>query len=254
MIKNGAHFWPSPLAKLYRMVRLTPEVDKVVLFIPPLFEGANNTRHAYSKMAQVLLDNHFSSIIFDYSGTGDSELSLAECNFNQWKAELLAQCSALKAQYPQVHITLITCISGALMIDAPLAEQANNIVLWHPECVGKKFITQLKRMAKLQAVDNHYQVPEGCTFLAGYEIPNAMIKAISEANFTLPKRYANSLLWLELNTNEVIFEPRKQLYDEFASGLHSSIFALPSIKFWQASELIVPHELIQQTMDWLNEQ
>ncbi|WP_448565161.1 hypothetical protein [Thalassotalea ganghwensis] len=247
-MNSGPQFINLNNKQLFCFARLPKNSQLMVVFIPPLFEDANNTRHAFTKLAEHLEKNKIASLIFDFSGTGDSEKELSEVSISDWFSELVSVCEHIREQLSAIKIAFFSCCSGALLLTPQVSANAENIVLWQPESSGKKYINQIKRLSKLQHTTPEYSNAEK-TLLAGYEIPNKMLDDISE--LTLSSIRDKKVFWLEFSQQEKIPAAREVLF----SSLHclSSILKITTeSKFWQATELTVPHQAISLTTEWLS--
>ncbi|OKY26731.1 MULTISPECIES: alpha/beta hydrolase family protein [Thalassotalea] len=252
MLQSGAHFYSTHSTELYRFVRLPALFDRLVMFCPPLFEDANNTRHVYSKFAQQLATERIASVIFDYSGTGDSQGELAEASIATWRSELTQQISSIKQQYPNVNVTLLACCSAALVLNETLFECAHEIILWHPELNGKKYLNQLKRMAKLQPYDDQYIGEASLSLIAGYELSALLLNELAAINISLPIN--TNIFWGEFSMQVPVSAARSRLYQSVEQNRNFSLEVFQQAKFWQASELTLPLDLLKQTMQWLDDE
>lgn len=251
MLKPGAHFCSIASIALYRFARLPAQFERLVLFCPPLFEDANNTRHAYSKCAQQLEAQQIASVIFDYSGTGDSAGELIDASMTTWQTELTQQIDEIEQQFPKVKVTLLACCSAALVFNDALLERASDIVLWHPELNGKKYLNQLNRMAKLQPADNHYTNEASISLIAGYELSTSLTNELTAVNVTFSTN--NTILWCELSMQTPVPAARTRLYQSVEQNTRFSLSVFQQAKFWQASELVQPTHLLNHTVQWLND-
>ncbi|MDO6425511.1 hypothetical protein Q4489_00720 [Thalassotalea sp. 1_MG-2023] len=251
MLQTGAHFYSIRSTALYRFVRLPTLFERLVVFCPPLFEDANNTRHAYSKFAQQLEVQQIASVIFDYTGTGDSAGELTDASIATWRLELTEQISDIKQQFPNVRITLLACCSAALVLNETLFECAHDIVFWHPELNGKKYLNQLKRMAKLQPNDDQYIGEASTSLIAGYELSAGLLDELAAINTSLPIN--KKIFWGEFSMQMPVPVARNRLYQSVSQSAHFSLEVFQQAKFWQASELTLPIPLLKQTMQWLDD-
>lgn len=246
-----AYFWQGPNSALYRLDRIPEVVEQVMVFIPPLFEDANNIRHVYTKLANACVDQKIASVVFDFSGTGDSELALEQVSIANWQEELKAICHSVKQQFQSAKLILVACHSAALILTEDVSELIDKLVLWQPENSGKKYLKQLRRLMLLQGGDIPQQTSDEQELIAGYTISKQMLSDLSLCS--LPIINGIEIQWFELCATDNLPPLREKLVDSYRSNNLFNMHILNCDKFWQATELIVPEELIAQTRQQLLE-
>ena len=252
---SNAYFWQGPNARLYRIDRTPESFEQLIVFIPPLLEDANCIRHVYTKMALIAEKQSIASVIFDYSGTGDSELDLTDISVAHWQAEITALFRDVKQAHPAIKVTFLACYSAAILLSEEINKLPDKLVFWHPEIKGTRYIKQLKRLALMQVSNSLESAPqyhdESVELLAGYQINKVMFKELSGCQLGCPD--CASILWIEFSTNGVIPTLREKAFSIWQRRPNFTLQTANAAKFWQASELLLPDNLLQQTLLWMTQ-
>ncbi|GHF99220.1 hypothetical protein [Thalassotalea marina] len=248
--QTAACFWQGPYEQLYLLERVCTPCKKVVVFAPPLFEDANTIRHVYTKLAIGLHQQGVSSIVFDYSGTGDSQGCLTQAKLNVWQKELEQVCQHAQKKHNSANVTLVCCHSASLILTEASVNLVDQVVFWHPEFSGKKYIKQLKRTALTQQQGQHASNPN-CQLFAGYEIPTLMLDSLQDLQIKFAE--STNTIWFEFSVDNVMAVSREKYLLDWQTHTGFAFETLNVEKFWQATELIVPDELIESSIRVIND-
>ena len=96
MININAEFFQGTQGKLFRLIRSPKDLQGHVLYLSPLFEQANQTRHMFTRSALNAYEQGLESVVFDHYGTGDSEGELTEASLVLWQQDIVAQLTEIK--------------------------------------------------------------------------------------------------------------------------------------------------------------
>ncbi len=263
MIVCKAEFWSGPNGLLFRLIRRPKHIRAHVLYVAPLFEEANRTRHVFTRSALAVYNFGYQSYIYDPIGTGDSQGTLAEVSLAMWQQELLAQIIDIKSS-SQLPIVLCVAASGALLLTAEIVNAVTGMQLWHPEFDGGKFVRQFKRLALAQDMMKPEKSQQSLTQpyadIVGYTMKNQLLVDLAHQSishlFTNITRLITKVVWFELyhQQHEPLALVRKKQQDQFTSYYNQlQIEDLIDNKPWQANELLEAKALIVATSHCLAE-
>ena len=132
MNKINAEFIQGTQGKLFRLSRSPERVLGHIVYLPPLFEQANKTRHMLTRSALGLYQHGLESIIVDHYGTGDSEGELHEASLLLWQQDIIAQLTEIKHRSSQ-PIILSVSLSAALLLNNDILALIDGLLFVQPE-------------------------------------------------------------------------------------------------------------------------
>ncbi|TPH15555.1 hypothetical protein [Litorilituus lipolyticus] len=270
MITLAAEFYQGEQGKLFRLIRTPEEIHGHILFVAPLFEEANLTRHMITKVANQAYNLGYHSVVYDHFGTGDSEGDLRQSDLRIWQQDIINQLRALK-QHTSLPVTLSVSLSAGLLLCADIINEVDYVQCWQVELNGARFVRQLKRIALAADMDNDTAVaksvvnPQGdkqkvdsqeVTVIAGYEIPNTLLQQLVKQNITIDHLEGQQTLyqsvchWFEwLSAEQDISSARAKQLSQCQQVFSTKIkfYTINEGKFWQATELINSPQLLAET-------
>lgn len=251
MINMQAEFYSGHKGQLFRLIRTPASVNGHLLFVAPLFEQANNTRHMVTKAAIASYDSGYQSIVFDHYGTGDSQGQLADASLSVWQQDIIKQIGELR-QISDKPITLSLSLSAALLLTDDMLAMVDSVQLWQPELNGKRFVQQFKRLAL--AKDLQKAKPNStdtCTSslmtIAGYTMTHSLLDELAKQVLGHISQCQADVEWLEwLAANTELTQGRQKQYYALqqACAKQIQLTTLSDEKFWLATELLVSQQLL----------
>ncbi len=257
MTSIKAEFYNGTKGQLFRLLRTPKQIKSHLLFIPPLFEQANKTRHHITRSANNAYRQGIASIIFDHFGTGDSEGDLSQVNLALWQTDILKQIKDLRASSPH-NIFLSIPLSAALLLSTKILNEVDAIILQQAEFNGKNFVKQLKRLSlvaelnqtKPISIEHANQTNEHAPLLdiAGYQIPISLLAELSEQGVAIISESDTACYWFEWqNSTQTPIQSRVKQQQSLASKLKNfTVFDILDCKFWLASELQLAHHFLKK--------
>ena len=258
MIFTKAEFYSGTKGQLFRLVRTPKKVYAHLLFISPLFEQANQTRHHLTRSAINAYHQGIESIIFDHFGTGDSQGELIHASVSLWQQDILEQINKIKVDSAQ-DIIISLPLSAALLLSSEILQQVDVVMLLQSDFNGKRFVQQFKRLAlvnnltqatKSTATKKSAQSKnEKITFdIAGYEIADTLFDDLTKQNIAALDKCQASCYWFEwLKSEDKISPGRIKQQQAFAQKMAQlDMLSIADKKFWQATELQLADDYLAQ--------
>ncbi len=123
---------------------LPAKVRGAVLFVPPFVEERKGALPVFVQTARAFGEDGIASLLFDFSGSGDSEGAFEDTRPEFFEAECEAAWDWLKRTFPAAPCGLIGVRTGALLANRLAAHhpEAAALVLWAPVS-GADLIRQL---------------------------------------------------------------------------------------------------------------
>lgn len=257
MTHSEAEFYQGSKGQLFRLVRTPETVHGHIIYIAPLFEEANQTRHVVTRAALGAYALGFQSIIFDHFGTGDSAGVLLDASLAIWQKDIYLQIADIRKQSCH-NITLCAPLSAALLLNDDITHSVDCLQLWQPEFNGKKFIQQFKRLALAanlssgnvaQSVE-HKQMQ--C--IAGYTVSDDLLAEISAQNSQRLSSVDAACDWFEwqVQGSELPLgrvNQRKAVQNNITANMHC--YVIYDDKFWQMTALHIPQQLLTKLAEVL---
>ncbi len=257
MIAIKAEFYRGTQGQLFRLIRRPVQIKSHLLFIAPLFEQANKTRHHITRSANNAYHLGIESIIFDHLGTGDSEGELSQVTLSVWQADILKQIQDIKSNSSK-NIVLSVPLSGALLLSTDILNQIDTLILLHADFDGKKFVRQLKRLALVADLShspakNYAQQADAKTHpelldIAGYQIPASLLAELNEQHISMLASCNVACYWFEWQSSTQNSSLGRVKQQQHLATKTQQFELLPTIdcKFWQASELQLAGNFLAQ--------
>ena len=226
-----------------------------LIFCPPFAEELNRSRHMIARQARWLARQGYGVLLVDLFGTGDSEGTYGETDWQTWLADLGTAVDWVKSQ-GRAFTGLWAMRTGALLA-ADFVAKANApcplILFWQPVTNGKNFIGQFLRIKlageftggngqqALTSKDLTEALGRGETLeIAGYDLTPDIansLNALSLAKLSLPVE--TRVKWLEVSLKEnpeISPGSRKVLEHWSEQGISCESEAVRDIQFWALQE------------------
>jgi pimeloyl-ACP methyl ester carboxylesterase len=133
------------LTSLHLAQRLRPR-GVAVLLCNPFGEEASRAHRSFRVLATRLRDAGYSTLRFDYSGTGDSAGDAASARLETWIDDLAAAAAHLRHVSGVSRVALLGLRLGASLAALACARggvQARHLLLWDPVVEGAHYLREL---------------------------------------------------------------------------------------------------------------
>ena len=256
MINMQAEFYSGHKGQLFRLVRTPASVSGHLLFVAPLFEQANSTRHMVTKAAIASYDSGYQSIVFDHYGTGDSQGQLTDASLSLWQQDITKQLGEVR-HVSDKPITLSLCLSAALLLTDEMLAMVDYVQLWQPELNGKRFVQQFKRLVlaknlQKEKTDSTDESTSSLITIAGYTMTNSLLDELSKKTLSHISQCQADIEWFEwLVANTELTQSRQKQFDSMqqACAKQITLTKISDEKFWLATELQVSQQLLTYVKD-----
>lgn len=258
MIKCSAEFYQGTQGKLFRLTRTPSPINAHIIYIAPLFEQANQTRHMTTRSAINCYQLGVQSVVFDHFGTGDSEGELIEATLTLWQQDIIAQIHLIKSTSQQ-PIFLSVLLSAALLLSDDILVLVDGLLLIQADFNGKSFIRQFKRMAiagnlvksptsKHNAGSLDDSCVDGYVDIAGYQFTQQLFDELSKQTLKKTSKFDLPCIWFEwLSLDSELTSSRIKQQQTFqAICQHTTLNLIDDVKYWQAIELQLAPQCLQQ--------
>lgn len=247
------------------------ELRGTVLFVPPLAEEMNKSRHMVALAAQAFARRGWLVLQVDLYGTGDSEGDFGEASWEIWLDDLACCQDWLERRAPGLPGVLWSLRFGSLLASAFLHRSVStkaSLLLWQPIANGRQHLTQFLRlkaasemlteadarsaMSRFRAVLDQGEPLE----VAGYRLSPALAQGIEAAVFAPPAERG-----LAVHALEVVSGGRDGLSPALGKLVHScKELGVPcegrvvdGPPFWSSQEIELAPMLIEASTAILDE-
>jgi len=260
MINCNAEFYSGTKGQLFRLTRTPENINAHIIYIAPLFEQANQTRHMLTRSAVSAYSQGVETVIYDHFGTGDSEGELIDASLALWQQDIIAQISAIKTSSSK-PIFISVLLSAALLINNEILVLLDGLLLIQADFNGKSFTRQLKRMsvagnlvkAPISKSSNNKNDDKGCgdssyVDIAGYQFTQQLFDELAKQNINKLSEYSVACTWFEWLSSGIELTPsRLKQLQAFQLILPQTEFVMvDDVKYWQATELQLAQKFLQQ--------
>jgi len=251
IVTTEVGFYQGTKGPLFRIIRTPEHICAHMLFIAPLFEQANQTRHHITRSAINAYHQGIQSIVFDHFGTGDSGGELIDANLTLWQQDILKLLIGIKAN-SALKVYLYLPLSAVLLLSNEVLLQVDGIILIQPDFNGKRFVQQFKRLALVAELNpagkSNNKKGNATQYLdiAGYQIQQVLLDEISGQSLTKLIDFTIDCHWFEWKVPSEELTPgrMKQQQAFFHKNNALAIHQVDDIKFWQATELQIAQSFL----------
>lgn len=253
-VSTHVEFYQGTQGSLFRIIRTPENVLAHLLFIAPLFEQANQTRHHITRSAINAYQQGLQSIIFDHYGTGDSAGELTDSNLGLWQQDILRQLEDIKAQSSQV-IYLSLPLSAVLLLTDEMLSLIDGVILLQPDFNGKRFVQQFKRLALAAQLTKNDKVQGDATTseqpfidIAGYQMQPSLLDELAGQSLSKLTNFTIDSHWFEWQTQSEVLSPSRIKQQQAFANKNNPLYLhqVDDVKFWQATELQVAQSFLTQ--------
>jgi len=250
-VSTEVEFYHGTKGPIFRIIRTPETILAHLLFIAPLFEQANQTRHHISRSAINAYHQGLQSIVFDHYGTGDSHGELIDANLALWQQDILFQLRDIKTQSSHA-IYLSLPLSAVLLLSDEMLSLIDGVLLLQPDFNGKRFVQQFKRIAlaagltqsyKSKNIEiNQYQAVE----IAGYQMQANLLDELSGQSINKLANFNIDLYWFEWQAQSEELSPSRIKQQQALANKNNKLFLqqVDDVKFWQAAELQIAQSFL----------
>ena len=257
-VATQVEFYQGTKGPLFRIIR-TPELILAhLIFIAPLFEQANQTRHHITRSAINAYQQGMQSIVFDHYGTGDSAGELIDASLALWQQDILHQLTEIRAHSSQ-EILLSLSLSAVLLLSDEILSQVTGVILLQPDFNGKRFVQQFKRLALAAQLSKNNNSEgdkpkdaETSKFniieISGYQMQSKLLDELAGQHVNKLADFNIDCHWFEWLEKSAELTPGRIKQQQAIADKNNklSIEYVDDVKFWQASELQIAQCFLSQ--------
>jgi len=244
---------------LHRPIKPDQRRDAVLLCYPAFGEYIQCHR-AYWYLAQMLAEAGYTTLRFEYAGTGDSVGDLESSDLSVWREDIHDAIKWMKSEgHARPSLLMGTRLGATLAAEEAFHHpEVENLVLWEPVYSGENYLDELcrqhnKYLAPISEVLTELNARTGPTDILGFGIPHPLIEQIRNVQLS----GANLSPFLNLL---VITSPgRSREAGKALSHLSRlEIVELQHPAGWLDPvagiyDVFVPHPVLQRIVDWVKE-
>jgi alpha/beta superfamily hydrolase len=218
-----------------------PEKSMWVL-CPPFAEEEKCARRTFTEIAAALQRAGHSSLIFTFSGTGDSEGDFAAASLDKWREEIVAVCALAVERAPHAKLNLCGLRLGASLA-AQVADQCGTSRLWllEPVLEGKAYLAQLGQRRRLRGMltDAENNLPAASEDLDGWPLGQELKTQLEELQLGRLRLPEKTQIWQIGARREAA--PALQHWAEI-NGTEAKVLLMPP--FWNRLDAVSPEPLL----------
>lgn len=257
-VSTQVEFYQGTKGQLCRVIRTPDKVLAHLVFIAPLFEQANKTRHHITRSALNAYQQGIQSIVFDHYGTGDSAGELIDANLVLWQQDIIQQLKDIAAKSPQA-IYLSLPLSAVLLLSDQILSLVDGVILLQPDFNGKRFVQQFKRLAlAAQLTKNNKTQDDKSTCvetseqpiieIAGYQLEAHLLDEISGQSLDKLVDFNVDCYWFEWQGKSEELSSGRVKQQQVVGNKSNKLLIqqVDDVKFWQATELQIAQSFLTQ--------
>jgi dienelactone hydrolase len=243
--------WFGPVDRpLFGWLQLPEEAHAGVVLCRPIGLEALSVHRAYRRLAEKLVGEGMVTLLFDYTGTGDSAGDLEDlADTSTWVSDI-GEAIEYVRQAGVSHVGLIGLRLGAtLAANATADYEVDALVLWDPCETGRAFLREQRLLAATIGASPEDPAAAGGVEIPGLLLPKNLAAAISALSLdnsagalaqrllllTRPGRFSSARLQNRLSAHNV--EQRD------ATGQDRFIDVEPGIS-------VMPEEVVGDIVTW----
>jgi pimeloyl-ACP methyl ester carboxylesterase len=190
------------------------------------------------RMANLLSEEGFAVLRFDYYGTGDSSGQSGEGNVAQWKDDIRTAYYELTDMAGTRSISIVGTRLGAALACQSAAEglRIRDLVLWDPVVDGKKYMEELRCLHDTLQLNNQLGSLSSheADWLLGYRFPAEMREGIGAINLLSLRPGECERLFLIVSEERPDY---RALSDRLAEGSKRFEYDfVPDASLWSSNE------------------
>lgn len=275
MVKTTAFFFESRQSRLYGMTHLPKENVRPLglVFCHPFGEERIRVHRIYFNLANLLAEEGYPVLRFDYAGYGDSEGDWENVSVEMHLSDINAAVNFLLEKTEIKNLGLFGVRFGATLacVAAEETPAIDYLVLWEPilnvwqylyEKLRVNLATQVSAYRKV--LINRDQLIEsiesgGSANIDGYELSNSFYSTGKNIDLlTAPRSFAGNVLIAKIAPNDRSLQSKselEQLLSLYRNVRKSDLILSKAEPFWDLLRNYLPRcdHLFSQTLAWLNE-
>jgi len=216
--------------------------EQVWVLCPPFAEEEKCARRVLTEIALDLQRAGHSSLLFNFSGTGDSEGDFANATLNNWRDEIVAMCALAGERSPKAKLHLLGVRLGASLA-AQVAEKCavENLILLEPLLDGKAYLAQLGQRRRLRGMltDADKVVDSSSEDLDGWPLGSALKAQLEELQLGQLPLPPQTQLW-QIGARREVAPALQKWADE--NQLSTKVLLMPP--FWNRLDAVSPEPLL----------
>lgn len=239
-----------------------------MIFVPPFAEEMNKCRRQTTEIALALNNLGYATLVWDLFGTGDSDGSFADANWDIWINDL--ECVIDWASNQELVVdTLIASRLGCILAANSLLQSGHSVarsVFLQPVEQGSRFITQFLRLRVAASMmdagprestrELRERLQNGETLeIAGYHLSPPLWKAIESLDIKeLLDPCLGTLDVVEVSrfaSNNLSTSTDRMLQAAKARELSANRYTVVGEPYWSSGEIVVNDELTRLITDLL---
>jgi alpha/beta superfamily hydrolase len=216
---------------------------QVWVFCTPFAEEEKCARRVLTEIAVALHQAGHSSLLFNFSGSGDSEGNFADATLQDWREEIVAMCALARTRAPQAKIHLLGVRLGASLA-AQVAEKcaAESLVLLEPILDGSAYLAQLGQRRRLRGMltDADKIAESTSEDLDGWPLGKALKSQLEELQLAQFKLLVETNLW-QIGARREVAPALQHWADE--NQATAKVLLMPP--FWNRLDAVAPEPLLE---------
>lgn len=254
MINCNAEFYQGTKGQLFRLTRSPEIVEAHILYIAPLFEQANQTRHMLTRSAINAYHHNVESIIFDHYGCGDSEGDLLDATLMLWQQDIVTQIVEIKKSSSK-PVFLSVLLSAGLLLNDDIIALIDGLFVVQPDFNGKSFIRQFKRLAiagdlikntnsneikeDIGSNNNEMLRTDHIVDIAGYQLTQSLLDELAKQSLKQLSPKELTCTWFEWLTTDCPLAPSRLKQQQGIQAIfqQTEFIMFDDIKYWQSTSL-----------------
>jgi exosortase A-associated hydrolase 2 len=255
-------FVAGPNGSLFVLETL-PEAERLptaVLVLAPFAEEMNRSRRMLTLQSESLARQGVRTLLFDYSGTGDSEGDFGGARVSAWLNDARAVAEHARRTGSESVLWLGVRFGALLGMDLLRSVPTSaGMVLWQPTHSGRQLVKQLQRLQaavrmSVGATSRATAGPDGENVeIAGYEVSAGLLSDIGALELaSQAPAETQRLAWYEIGqmASDALGPGSRHVIEVWAQrGVKVECRTVPGDPFWATVEVTTALPLIELTTE-----
>lgn len=260
-------FLETPRGRLFMLELAVPDRQSpprgTAVIVPAFAEEMNRSRRTCVLLAERLAQSGYRALLFDLSGTGDSDGAFEDARLAHWRDDVAQVADHARADGTEGIIWVGLRFGALLAAEAAMAADTRALVLWQPAIEGATVISQFRRLATAaKLVSKRDQAPvtavQPVQEIAGYALAETLATDLAELRLASTlESCVWPLAWFEMTSRaDQTLSPAatrvlKTLPASPGARIHAQAIEGPA--FWSTTEITVSDALVQATTDFVTQ-
>lgn len=227
----------------------------------PMGQEYIRSHRTFFQLANLLSNQGYHVIRFDYYGTGDSYGQCHEASIKQWQYDISSVVDELKYGCGIERICLIGLrLGGNMAINvASIRDDIDGIVLWEPVFSGKKYYEELEMMHRdkmLRSFNNrnHKEASSGGCEILGFAFSHNLKNELQQIELQACKSLQHKKILCVYRFENPEIQSCIDLFSENNTVFKQECSHSP--EFWKKQEgssfkQLVPNDTIKSILTWI---